>query len=231
MKYRFTLIALIFLVFVGSLAAQRRIDVPTSPEASPRWQCRRIVSMAPSITETLYALGLGDRVVGVTRDCHYPPEVENVKKTGNVGGYYDPNFEAIVALKPDLVIMLEEQARALPNFEKLGPGDAGRQPPDGRGDHRVVPHDRRRLRPRARRAADGTRSSGSGRSHPPANAKLCRVRACCSCSIGRTAAAIWPISTSPPTTITSTRSSTGPAGKTPIGSAAFAIRSFRRRAS
>ena len=75
--------------------------------------------MAPSITETLYALGLGDRVVGVARDCHYPPEVENVKKTGNVGGYYDPNLEAILALKPDLVIMLEEQALALPNFEKL----------------------------------------------------------------------------------------------------------------
>ena len=76
--------------------------------------------MSPSITETLYALGLGDRVVGVGRDCHYPPEVENVKKTGNVGGYYDPNLEVIVALKPDLVIMLEEQALALPNFEKLG---------------------------------------------------------------------------------------------------------------
>jgi len=114
------LIAAIFLVFAGSLLAQRRIDVPINPEASPRWQCRRIVSMAPSITETLYALGLGDRVVGVARDCHYPPEVEKVKETGNVGGYYDPNIEAILALKPDLVIMLEEQAQALPNFEKLG---------------------------------------------------------------------------------------------------------------
>jgi iron complex transport system substrate-binding protein len=120
MKYRFTLMAAIFLVFAGSLVAQRRIDVPIGPEASPRWRCRRIVSMSPSITETLYALGLGERVFGVERDCHYPPEVENVKKTGNVGGYYDPNLEAIVALKPDLVIMLEEQALALPNFEKLG---------------------------------------------------------------------------------------------------------------
>ena len=42
-----------------------------------------------------------------------------VKKTGNVGGYYDPTLEAIVRLKPDLVIMLEEQARAMPNFRKL----------------------------------------------------------------------------------------------------------------
>jgi iron complex transport system substrate-binding protein len=119
MKYRLTLIAAIFLVFAGSLLAQKRIDVPTRPEASPRWQCRRIVSMAPSLTETLYALGLGDRLVGVARDCHYPPEVEKVKETGDVGGYYDPNLEAILALNPDLVVMLEEQALALPDFEKL----------------------------------------------------------------------------------------------------------------
>ncbi len=119
MKYRFTLIAAVLLAFAGSHAAQRGIDTPIKPVASPRWHCERIVSMAPSLTEILYALGLGDRVVGVSRDCHYPPEVEQVQKTGNVGGYYDPNLEAIVALKPDLVVMLEEQAAAMPNFEKL----------------------------------------------------------------------------------------------------------------
>jgi iron complex transport system substrate-binding protein len=119
MRYRLALIAAIFLVFAGSLVAQKRIDAPTKLEASPRWHCGRIVSMDPGISETLYALGLGDRVVGVSRDCRYPAEVENVKKTGNVGGRYDPNIEAIVAMKPDLVIMLEEQAQALPNFEKL----------------------------------------------------------------------------------------------------------------
>jgi iron complex transport system substrate-binding protein len=120
MKYRFTLIMAIILVFVASLVAQRRIDGPTCPAASPRWKCQRIVSMAPSLTETLFALGLGDRVKGVARDCHYPPEVEDIKMTGDVGGYYDPNLEAVMALKPDLVIMLEEQSHALPNFEKLG---------------------------------------------------------------------------------------------------------------
>ncbi len=77
--------------------------------------------MAPSITETLFALGLGSRVVGVTRHCHYPPEVEEIKArpSGNVGGYFDPNLEAITALQPDLVIFLEEQAKALPNFDAL----------------------------------------------------------------------------------------------------------------
>ena len=119
MGYRLTLLASIVLVFAGSLLAQKRLDMRARPEAAPRWQCRRIVSMAPSITETLFALGLGDRVVGVTRDSSYPSEVENIKKTGNVGGYYDPNLEAILSLKPDLVVMLEEQAQALPEFEKL----------------------------------------------------------------------------------------------------------------
>ena len=120
MVYRMTLLAAIVLVFAGSLVARKRTDAMMRVEATPGWQCRRIVSMAPSITETLYALGLGDRVVGVTRDSKYPPEVENVKQHhGDIGGYFDPNFEAILALKPDLVVMLEEQSNWLPAFERL----------------------------------------------------------------------------------------------------------------
>ncbi|HEX8986156.1 MAG TPA: ABC transporter substrate-binding protein, partial [Bryobacteraceae bacterium] len=62
---------------------------------------QRIVSTSPSITEMLYALGLGDRVVGVTTFCHYPPEAEKKTKIGN---YLNPNLEVIVGLRPDLVI-------------------------------------------------------------------------------------------------------------------------------
>ena len=116
MVYRITLASLIVLVFSASLLAHRRLDEPLRPEVTPLWQCRRIVSMAPSITETLYALGLGDRVVGVTRYCEYPPQVKDKPR---IGGYYDPNFEAILALKPDLVIMLEEHEESLSGFEKL----------------------------------------------------------------------------------------------------------------
>ena len=65
-------------------------------------QPRRIVSTAPSITEMLYALGLGDRVVGVTTFCHYPPEAAKKPKIGN---YLRPDVEAIMALQPDLVIV------------------------------------------------------------------------------------------------------------------------------
>ncbi|MCS7139429.1 MAG: cobalamin-binding protein [Candidatus Nezhaarchaeota archaeon] len=68
---------------------------------------RRIVSLSPAITEILFALGLGDRVVGVTAYCNYPLDVEEMKKGKRlsvIGGYWDPNLEAIVALNPDLVI-------------------------------------------------------------------------------------------------------------------------------
>jgi len=78
---------------------------------------QRIVSLAPSLTETLFALGLGDRVVGVTRFCAYPPEVRPVPK---VGGHLDPNFEAIVALEPDLVVAIPSSHESRLRLESLG---------------------------------------------------------------------------------------------------------------
>lgn len=77
----------------------------------------RIVSLAPSITETLFALDMGDRVVGVTRYCDYPPEA-CTKQT--VGGYHDPNYEAILALEPDLVILLPEHEEPRKYLRKNG---------------------------------------------------------------------------------------------------------------
>jgi len=65
----------------------------------------RIISLAPSITEVLFALGLGENVVGVTRYCDYPPQAAGKMK---VGGYFDINYEAVIAAEPDLVILLKE---------------------------------------------------------------------------------------------------------------------------
>jgi iron complex transport system substrate-binding protein len=76
---------------------------------------QRIVSTTPSITEILYALGLGDRVVGVTRFCRFPPEAQLKPK---IGDYTNPNIEAIAALKPDLVIIQTNPARLR---ERLSP--------------------------------------------------------------------------------------------------------------
>lgn len=77
----------------------------------------RVVSMAPSITEVLYELGLGDNVTGVTRYCDYPPDAA---KKPRVGGYLDPNYEAILSQSPDLVVLLAEQAARRPFFEEIG---------------------------------------------------------------------------------------------------------------
>ena len=64
-------------------------------------QVNRIVTLAPNLTETVYALGLGDKLVGDTNDCDKPPAA---KRKPHVGDYVEPNLEAIVALRPDLVL-------------------------------------------------------------------------------------------------------------------------------
>lgn len=79
-------------------------------------QPRRIVSTSPSITETLFALGLGDRVVGVSRHCHYPPEVASRQR---IGTYLRPNVEAIVALRPDLVVVQSNAVDAAAQLERM----------------------------------------------------------------------------------------------------------------
>jgi iron complex transport system substrate-binding protein len=60
----------------------------------------RIVSLAPSITEMLFAIGAGEQLVGVTDFCDYPPEALKKPKVG----YSNPNLESLVALQPDLVV-------------------------------------------------------------------------------------------------------------------------------
>jgi len=62
---------------------------------------QRIVSLAPSHTEILFAIGLGDRIVGVTRYCNYPEEAKEKEK---IGGFATPDLEKIIALKPDLIL-------------------------------------------------------------------------------------------------------------------------------
>jgi iron complex transport system substrate-binding protein len=77
----------------------------------------RIVSTAPSITEMLYALGLGDRVVGVTQYCRYPPEALTKPK---VGTFLEPDFERILALRPDLVLVIKNPVQIAQRLNQLG---------------------------------------------------------------------------------------------------------------
>ncbi len=75
----------------------RTVQVPDQP--------RRIIGLIASLTETLYALGLGDRIVGATTWADYPPAA---KKLPRVGSYTAPNLERIVELAPDLVLATRE---------------------------------------------------------------------------------------------------------------------------
>ncbi|QQR81627.1 MAG: cobalamin-binding protein [Deltaproteobacteria bacterium] len=65
----------------------------------------RLISLKPSATEMIFALGAGDRLVGVTTYCKHPAEAEKIAK---VGGYSNPNLEKIISLKPDLVILIPD---------------------------------------------------------------------------------------------------------------------------
>ncbi len=95
--------SIFLLVVVRSAAGQPQSirDDLGRPFPLPATTPARIVSMAPNITEILFALGLGRNVVGVTRFCDYPPEAGSIAK---IGGLVDPNIERVQALAPDLVI-------------------------------------------------------------------------------------------------------------------------------
>jgi iron complex transport system substrate-binding protein len=111
-------IALVFLTALSSYAQPPQSPAPvTSPLEAPAsflevndeterhvrvpQPVRRIISLAPSLTETVFALGAGDRLVGDTAYCDYPAEALHKHK---VGGVINPSIETIVALRPDLVL-------------------------------------------------------------------------------------------------------------------------------
>jgi iron complex transport system substrate-binding protein len=94
-------LAVLIVFFVCSAAAAP----PAGPEylkgKKPEGIPKRVVSLAPNLTEIIFAIGAGERVVGVTTYDDYP---EEVKKLPRVGGFIDPSLEAILALTPDLVV-------------------------------------------------------------------------------------------------------------------------------
>jgi cobalamin transport system substrate-binding protein len=98
-----------------AVAAALCLSVLTFASAANATAQMRIVSLAPSVTETLFALGAGPEVVGVSQYCDYPPQVRDLPR---VGSFLTPNLEAIIALRPTLVVGLElssdvRQIRAL----------------------------------------------------------------------------------------------------------------------
>ncbi len=89
----------------------RRVNISNAPQ--------RIVSLAPGITETLYALGLDDRIVGVTTFCDWPAAA---RTKARIGGFTNPSIEKIVSLKPDLILATADGNRkdTVQQLERLG---------------------------------------------------------------------------------------------------------------
>jgi iron complex transport system substrate-binding protein len=90
--------------------AGRTVEIAETPQ--------RLISLAPSNTEILFALGLGDKVVGVTEFCDYPEEAQAIEKVGGM----EPNLEKIVDIDPDLVLAIggsSAQVEKATEIEKL----------------------------------------------------------------------------------------------------------------
>ena len=117
---RFFLLVTFFVFSAGSLQATDN-KTPQFLNAAPKkvQPFTRIVSLAPVITETLFALGVGDRLVGVTRFCDRPAQASKIPK---VGGFVDGSLERILGLKPDLVVAMPQQAQRglLKNIQEHG---------------------------------------------------------------------------------------------------------------
>lgn len=97
--YSSLLLFVFLLLGIPSQIFSKPDSIKTIDQKSPKYE--RIISAAPSVTEIIFSLGLGDRVVGVSHFTVYP---EAAQKKQSIGGLINPNKERITALKPDLVI-------------------------------------------------------------------------------------------------------------------------------
>ncbi len=109
-KWWILLVAFAAWIGLGCILLRPR-HVEAALDGQPSRTPARIVSMAPNLTEILFSLGLEESIVGVTRDSDYPPAAT---QKSTVGTFWQPNIEAVIALKPDLVVALDlEQQRSL----------------------------------------------------------------------------------------------------------------------
>jgi iron complex transport system substrate-binding protein len=100
------------LAWLAALAVARPGEAPPPP-ADPR----RVISVAPCLTEIVFFLGEGERLVARSDYCDWPDEALSLPK---IGGYYDPDIEAILRLEPDLVLCVESQVWLLDRCRELG---------------------------------------------------------------------------------------------------------------
>jgi iron complex transport system substrate-binding protein len=120
----FCLISVVVLSLLTACTAPADETAPSSTEVTDQLGRtvkldgipQRIVSLAPSNTEILFALGLGDKVVGVTEYCDYPEAAKDIDK---IGGFTTTNIEQVVALSPDLILATSlHEERIIPTLEE-----------------------------------------------------------------------------------------------------------------
>ena len=100
----FTVIMILVAVVIAvgvylRFSVEHKVTEVSTNQGKPK----RIVSLSPNITEILFELGLGERIVAISEDSDYPPQTQKLQK---VGSFFKPSVESIVACNPDLVITL-----------------------------------------------------------------------------------------------------------------------------
>jgi iron complex transport system substrate-binding protein len=115
MKIKYNIYFISLILVIAIIDCQKFQNQKQLEQGIKNYQ--RIISLSPSTTEILFALGLNDKIIGVTRFCQYPPEAN---KKMDVGGYLDPNYEAIAMLESDLVVILPEQDKVKDYLDQLG---------------------------------------------------------------------------------------------------------------
>ena len=120
-RRRRTVLAAVAVAVCLACGGERGVPTPAAGAGAPTDAGpdapQRLVSLSPNVTEILFALGLGDRVVGVDDYSLYPPETAGLTR---LGGYLDPDLEGIVALAPDLAVLLAAQGELAADLEALG---------------------------------------------------------------------------------------------------------------
>lgn len=111
-KHNFKFFAFLLLIFAfascksvadnSSFVAQREVTDDLGRKVKIPVKVERAVSLAPSLTENIFAVGAGDKLVGVTTYCDYPAEAQKISKIGDT---LNPNIENIIALKPQVVFV------------------------------------------------------------------------------------------------------------------------------
>ena len=105
MNRKLFLARILVIGLLQAFLANHASGAEPSPSSRSAKVPQRIVSLAPSMTEALFALGAGDRIVGVTTFCDYPPQALQIPK---IGSFVTPSIEAVLGRRPDLVVGVPE---------------------------------------------------------------------------------------------------------------------------